>query len=64
MIANNTIAANSAGGVYCDASSALTIANNTITGNSNYGIYLRMRDMMEWAPSVRPLRRSGCEARR
>ncbi len=26
---------------------------------ANYGIYLRMRDMMEWAPSVRPLRRSA-----
>ncbi len=25
---------------------------------ANYGIYLRMRDMMDWAPSVRPLRRS------
>lgn len=25
----------------------------------NYGVYLRMRDMMEWAPSVRPLRRSA-----
>jgi hydroxymethylglutaryl-CoA synthase len=26
---------------------------------ANYGVYLRMRDMMEWAPSVRPLRRSA-----
>jgi hydroxymethylglutaryl-CoA synthase len=26
---------------------------------TNYGVYLRMRDMMEWAPSVRPLRRSA-----
>jgi len=26
---------------------------------ANYGIYLRMRDMMEWAPSVRPVRRSA-----
>lgn len=25
---------------------------------SNYGLYLQMRDMMEWAPSVRPTRRS------
>jgi hydroxymethylglutaryl-CoA synthase len=25
---------------------------------NNYGIYLQMRDMMEWAPSVRPTRRS------
>jgi len=26
---------------------------------ANYGVYLRMRDMMEWGPSVRPLRRSA-----
>ena len=26
---------------------------------ANYGVYLRMRDMMEWAPSVRPVRRSA-----
>jgi len=25
---------------------------------TNYGVYLQMRDMMEWAPSVRPTRRS------
>lgn len=26
---------------------------------ANYGVYLQMRDMMEWAPSVRPTRRSA-----
>ncbi|OGO03275.1 MAG: hypothetical protein A2Y72_01090 [Chloroflexi bacterium RBG_13_53_26] len=26
---------------------------------NNYGVYLQMRDMMEWAPSVRPTRRSA-----